>query len=81
MGLSLIPSFSIGGSGVPDANFVWTQTIPSATWTIAHNLNKYPSVVIIDDLNNLIIADVQFTDTNNVIITFALDSTGKAIFN
>lgn len=80
MGLSLTTNL-IGSGGGSDANFIHTQAIASISWTINHGLGKYPSVVIIDNFNNAMIADIQYTSINNVTITFAAPSTGKAIFN
>ena len=34
-------------SGVGDKNFVFNQAVASATWTVQHNLNKFPSCTMV----------------------------------
>lgn len=68
------------GSG-GDLTFTHTQGVASDTWSVAHNLNKFPSVIIVNDSGMLIYADVEYVDINNVTITFAAPETGKAYFN
>lgn len=71
---------SIGGSG-NDANYVYNQAMPSDTWSITHNLGKYPSVTIIDSSGNEVIGGVNFPSINNVILTFSVPFSGKATLN
>ena len=35
-------------AGESDKNFVFTQSVAAAKWEIQHNLDKYPSVSIVD---------------------------------
>ncbi|MBS3993820.1 MAG: hypothetical protein KGZ87_08895 [Bacteroidetes bacterium] len=64
-----------------DANFIHTQTIPSDTWSINHQLNKYPSVTIIDTIGNEIEGSVLHLDNNNLTITFSVVLIGTAVLN
>lgn len=68
-------------AGLGDKNYIHDQSTPSATWTIAHNLNKYPSVTVIDTANSLVEGVVDFTDTNNLVITFNGSFSGTATLN
>ena len=70
----------IGGVSL-DANFVYTQTSPSAVWTINHNLSKYPSVTIVDSADNMVIGEVFYNSLNQVTLTFAGAFSGKAFIN
>lgn len=70
----------IGGVSL-DANFVYTQTSPSAVWTINHNLNKYPSVTIVDSADNMVVGEVFYNSLNQVTLTFAGAFSGKAFIN
>ena len=70
----------IGGISL-DANFVYTQTSPSAVWTINHNLNKYPSVTIVDSADNMVFGEVFYNSLNQVTLTFAGAFSGKAFIN
>jgi len=64
-----------------DANFIFTQSIPSATWTITHNLNKFPSVSVVDTANQLMYGDTEYIDKNKLTITFSATFSGKAYLN
>ena len=61
--------------------YTHTQNVASATWYVNHNLNKYPSVTVTLPTGQVGVADVTYTDTNNLIITFAGDESGKAYIN
>jgi hypothetical protein len=69
------------GPGGGDLNFVYTQTSPSNSWAVAHNLGKFPAVEVVDTGQNVIIPDVHYIDSNNVTILFGSITSGKAYFN
>ena len=60
--------------------YVHTQTIPATQWIVNHNLNKYPSVTIVNEINVEVIGDIVYTNTNQVIISFSNAFYGKAFF-
>jgi len=64
-----------------DKNFVFTQNTSSATWIVTHNLNKYPSVSVVDSANTTVYGEVEYKSLNQVVITFKAPFTGKAYFN
>lgn len=72
----ITPEAGTGGTTYP-----WTQSIPLAVWTIPHNLDKYPSVTVVDTLNNKIEPDIKYLDENNVQITHGVALAGKAFLN
>ena len=55
-----------------------TQSSTSNTWSIAHNLDFYPTVQIFDSASNLVEGAVSHTDANNITITFSAAISGKA---
>ena len=69
------------GGGVNDKNYVYTQAIPSATWNITHNLDKYPSVSAVNINNIVYYGNVTYIDTNNLTIEFSAGFSGKAYMN
>lgn len=71
------PMFSGGGG----ATYLHTQGVPSDTWTVNHGLNKYPSVVVIDNSGTHIEGTLQYVTTNQVVITFATPISGIAQLN
>jgi len=64
-----------------DKNFVFTQATPSASWSINHGLNKFPSVTVVDSAGTQVIGDVYHTDIDNLTITFINQFSGKAFLN
>jgi hypothetical protein len=64
-----------------DRNFIFTQTIPSATWTIEHNLNKFPSVTVVDEDDNVYYGEVIYENSNEITINFTGAFSGKAYLN
>ena len=66
---------------ISDKNFVFSQSLPSATWTIIHNLGKYPAVTVIDSANTVVEGAIVYTDINNIIISFSAPFSGTAIIN
>ena len=68
-------------SGIGDKNFVFTQNVADAVWTIQHDLNKFPSVTMVLSTNQQGFGDVTFIDENNLTITFASAESGRAFIN
>lgn len=64
-----------------DKNYVHEQNIAEKTWRVTHNLNKYPTVTVIDSAGNEVICNIEHIDTNNCIISMNAPFKGKAIFN
>lgn len=60
---------------------VFTQGTPATTWSIFHNLGKYPSVSVVDSSNNEVVGDVNYNSANQVTITFSAAFSGKAYLN
>ena len=67
-------------SDIP-TTYIHEQGVSSAVWTVQHNLNKYPSVTVVDSSENVIIADVEYVDVNTVKITMNGASKGRAYLN
>jgi len=72
-----------GGAGevAGDKHYTHNQSVASVTWTIAHNLNKFPSVTVALSTGQQGFGDVTFIDENNLTITFAGAESGKAYMN
>jgi len=64
-----------------DKTFEFTQAVPSATWTIQHNLGKFPSVSVVDTGNTMVISQIDYIDNNNLTITNSAQFAGKAYLN
>lgn len=64
-----------------DAKFTFAQEQNSDQWEVQHNLGKFPSVTIVDSGENIVFAEVQYTDENNLTISFNGATSGKAYLN
>lgn len=74
-------TFSIQDATILDKYFVFEQGISSEIWEIHHNLNKKPSVTVVDDYDRVVIPYVQYVDDNNIRLEFNFAFKGKAYLN
>jgi hypothetical protein len=72
---------NIDPSDATDKTFEFTQGVPSTTWNIQHNLNKFPSITVIDTANTVVTGQYTYIDNNNVTLTFSAGFAGKAYLN
>jgi RNA:NAD 2'-phosphotransferase (TPT1/KptA family) len=80
--ISVLDKYSIVGLGTSaDKHYVHLQNTPSASWTVTHNLNKRPAVVVVDSAESVVIGEVTYNSDNQVTLTFAGAFSGKAYFN
>lgn len=63
------------------STYIFTQIAASATWNINHNLNKRPSVTIVDSGGNVVIGDIKYIDDNNIKAIFSSAFGGNAYLN
>lgn len=61
--------------------YIHDQMSSADTWTINHNLDKYPSVSVVDSAGSLVIGDVKYISRNALIVTFVGEFSGKAYLN
>lgn len=69
------------GEGGSDKTFVFVQNVAANSWEIQHNLNKFPSVSIVDSGNNLVLGEIEYIDSNNLKVNFSAIFSGKAYIN
>lgn len=69
----------VAGSG--DISYTHSQIEPVSTWTITHNLGKYPSVNVTDSAGTVVTGDIFYQSTNVVIVDFDAPFGGKAHLN
>jgi len=67
--------------GVNDKHYAHNQSSASTTWSITHNLNKFPSVTVVLSTGQKGYGDVTYTDENNLTISFTGAESGKAYMN
>ena len=67
------------GSGSANSTVVHDQSSANATWTMTHNLGRYPAIDIIDSAGNHVIGDIKHNSVNQAVATFDNAFAGKAI--
>ena len=66
---------------IQDLHYTHDQGIPNVVWTINHNLNKYPSAVVVDSAKSVVAGAIDYVDLNNITITFNAAFSGEAYIN
>ena len=74
---SLLPYALLASTGT----YTFTQNTPLATWTITHNLGKFPSAVVVDSAGNVVEGDIDYVSANQVVISFTGAFSGEAYLN
>jgi len=68
-----------GPSGASTTLFyVYTQNAPANVWTITHNLNGYPTAVVLDTAGSQCEGTISYTNANTMVITFTAAFSGTA---
>ena len=60
---------------------VFEQASASVEWTIEHNLNRYPSVTVVDSAGSVCVGEVLYLDENTVKCLFSAPFSGVAYLN
>lgn len=66
---------------VLDKTYTHVQITPSTIWEVAHNLDKNPSVQVIDSAGTVHFGRINYVDANNLIIYFKYAFGGKVYCN
>ena len=71
---------------IGDITYTHNQTSTSNTWVITHNLNRFPSVTVVDSAGSIVVGTVVYNSNKQLTITFfssgsALAFQGKAYLN
>lgn len=61
--------------------FIYNQTTPSDRWEIKHNLNKFPSITVVDSAGSVVIGEYEFVDSSTVICSFSGAFSGICYLN
>jgi len=62
-------------------NYVHDQQVASASWVVIHELDKFPSVSIVNTANQAVVGDITYNTLNQLTITFTSQISGKAYIN
>lgn len=64
-----------------DVGLEMKQQLPLATWVLQHNLNKYPSVTVVNSAGEEVIGKITHDSKNKVTIEFSSPFSGTVYFN
>jgi len=64
-----------------DSHFEFVQGVPATTWDITHNLDKFPSITVVDTADTTVIGSYEYITKNRVILSFSSQFAGKAFLN
>jgi hypothetical protein len=78
--MSIIPG-DIGNGGDSFSTYVYHQGAPSKDWIVYHNLDCFPSITVVDSSQNVVIGNVEYLNSNAVMISFSGEFSGKAYIN
>lgn len=65
----------------PGVTYTHVQSPLASVWVIAHGLNTFPSVTVVDSGGTEIMPDVLFVNSNQVNLVFNAPTSGKAYLN
>ena len=60
-------------------SFTFRQEIEELEWVVPHNMGKYGSVAVYNDLNEMVYPDIEIIDENSIKIIFGRPNSGIAI--
>lgn len=58
--------------------YVHDQSSPSDEWTINHTLGGYPSIMVVDSAKTVVIGQVTYNSTSQVVVNFSSAFSGYA---
>ncbi|MGD9697604.1 hypothetical protein [Acinetobacter sp.] len=62
-----------------DKYYEHNQVASNSIWTVTHNLNKKPSVMIVDSADSMIVPnEISYVDLNTIQVSFTAPMSGKA---
>jgi hypothetical protein len=80
LGSHLATKQYVDSSGA-DKTYIHTQASSITTWTVSHNLNKYPTVAVVDTSQNVVMADIHYVDANQLLVSLGSAGTGYVYCN
>lgn len=72
---------AVTANGESLTSFTHDQTTTANSWTITHNMGKYPSVTIVDSANSYVIGNIEYINSNSLTVSFKNAFKGKAYLN
>ena len=61
--------------------YVHKQTTAAEVWHITHNLQKFPSISVVDSAGTIVVGEITYIDDATIDITFSGAFSGTAYLN
>jgi len=68
----------LGGATANTRRHVHDQSAVSNQWTINHTLGGFPSVTVVDTAKNVVIGEITYNSTTQVVVDFSAAFSGHA---
>jgi hypothetical protein len=66
---------------ITSSTYTHKQSVSSTEWRITHNLNKFPSVTVVDSAGTTVVGHIKYETKDLLIVTFLASFGGKAYLN
>lgn len=76
-----VTKLGFNGTPVGITTYTHDQGIPSISWDITHNLDRKPSITVVDTAETVVFGQADYINNNRVIVTFNAAFSGKAFLN
>ncbi len=64
-----------------NSTYTFIQSSASSVWTIQHDLERHPSVTVVDSSGNVVVGYINYNNINQITLTFTAPFSGKAYLN
>jgi len=64
-----------------DVKYTYTQVTPAGQWNISHNLNKHPSIMVVDSAGTVVYGNIEYITSNSIQLNFSAPFSGVAYLN
>lgn len=61
-----------------NSRYVHDQPSASSVWSITHTLGGFPSVTVVDSAKTVVVGEISYIDTSNVVVSFSAPFSGRA---
>lgn len=78
---SLANFFSQYINSQSDSTYIHVQNDPSDTWTVVHNMQKYPTPLVMDENGEVIITNINYLSLDIIQIKFGRPHIGSVTLN
>ena len=70
-----------GQFSVFNSTYTFIQSSAASVWTIQHDLERHPSVTVVDSSGNVVVGYINYNNINQITLTFTAPFSGKAYLN